>query len=59
MSLFNDLGLESAMDDGTSKYMLDGNDIHNLSAHFLVDDVIFFSFFKLFVYMMLATGFCF
>lgn len=26
MSLYNELGLDSAMDDGTSKYMLDGNE---------------------------------
>lgn len=45
MSLFNDLSMGSAMDDGTSKYMLDGNEIHNLSAnHFLVNEIIFFPF---------------
>lgn len=26
MSLYNQLNLESAMDDGASKYMLDGNE---------------------------------
>lgn len=30
MSLYNELSLDSAMDDGTSKYMLDGNEFEHL-----------------------------
>lgn len=60
MSLYNELGLESAMDDGTSKYMLDGNEffleinssylanviffIHLLSGDLLIDHFKFVSF---------------
>lgn len=32
MSLYNDLSLDSAMEDGTSKYMLDGNEFIYLTA---------------------------
>lgn len=32
MSLYNELNLESAMDDGASKYMLDGNELNNFST---------------------------